>query len=108
MVDPDQLADAEAAEVLQGFDVAEPGDGVQELHGSGRQTWIWGKKMGFWSSARAGRVRGGRRVGMMGFAGGGMVSGELRGMVWAWEGDPSSASSTQTFHYPGNEQWNYC
>lgn len=38
MVYPDQLADAEATEVLQGLDAAEPGDRVQELHWGGRQT----------------------------------------------------------------------
>lgn len=38
MVYPDQLADAEAAEVLQGLDAAEPGDRVQELDWGRGQT----------------------------------------------------------------------
>lgn len=35
MVYPDQLPDPKAAKVLKGFDVAEPGDWIQELH------WCW-------------------------------------------------------------------
>lgn len=31
MVDPDQLPDPKAAKVLKGFDIAEPGDWIQEL-----------------------------------------------------------------------------
>lgn len=38
MVDPDQLPDPKAAKVLEGFDIAEPGDGIQELDGRWRET----------------------------------------------------------------------
>lgn len=38
VVDPDQLSDAEATEMLQRFDAAEPGDRVQELDRGRRQT----------------------------------------------------------------------
>lgn len=39
VVDSDQLTDAEATEMLQRFDTAEPGDRVQELDWGRRQTW---------------------------------------------------------------------
>lgn len=38
MIDPDQLPDPKAAKVLKGFDVAEPGDGIQELDRRWRET----------------------------------------------------------------------
>lgn len=37
VVDPDQLSDAEATQMLQRLDAAEPGDGIQELDRSRRQ-----------------------------------------------------------------------
>lgn len=39
VVDSDQLTDAEATEMLQRLDTAEPGDRVQELDRGRRQTW---------------------------------------------------------------------
>lgn len=42
VVDPDQLPDPKAAKVLKGFDVAEPGDWIQELDGCRGETF--GKK----------------------------------------------------------------
>lgn len=38
VVDPDQLSDAEATEMLQRLNTAEPGDWVQELDWGRRQT----------------------------------------------------------------------
>lgn len=38
VVDPDQLSDAEATEMLQRLNTAEPGDRVQELDWGRRQT----------------------------------------------------------------------
>lgn len=42
VVDADQLADAEAAQMLQRFDAAEAGHRVEELDRRGRQTWAHG------------------------------------------------------------------
>lgn len=39
VVDSDQLTDAEATEMLQRLDTAEPGDRIQELDRGRRQTW---------------------------------------------------------------------
>lgn len=39
MVYADKLPDPEAAKVLEGFDVAEPGDRIQELDRRWRETW---------------------------------------------------------------------
>lgn len=38
MIDPDQLPDPKTAKVLERFDIAEPGDGIQELDGRRRET----------------------------------------------------------------------
>lgn len=38
VIDPDQLPDPKTAKVLERFDIAEPGDGIQELDGRRRET----------------------------------------------------------------------
>ena len=39
VVDADHLSDAEATEVLQGLDVAEPGHWVEQLHRGRGEPW---------------------------------------------------------------------
>lgn len=63
VVDANQLSDAEATEMLQRLNDAEPGDRVQELDRGRRQTWTQARTTSFRLQLKgARRFSGGRDV----------------------------------------------